>query len=69
MNDNAIIWCIVASFLAGALFSFIIVATTHHHYYEVIKTNIGEFIIHDGKIYTVYEMERSAKGDLQVGIR
>ena len=36
---------------------------------EVVKTDAGEFIIHDGKIYSVYEMERSSKGELQVGVK
>jgi len=46
MKDNAIIWCLVASFVAGALAGFVAVATMHRHYHEVIKTSIGEFIIH-----------------------
>jgi hypothetical protein len=64
MKDNAIIWCLVASFLAGGLVGFITVATMHRHYHEVIKTSIGEFIIHDGKIYSVYEMERNVRGEM-----
>jgi hypothetical protein len=64
MKDSAIIWCLVASFLAGGLVGFVAVATMHRHYHEVIKTSIGEFIIHDGKIYSVYEMERNIKGEM-----
>jgi hypothetical protein len=64
MKDSAIIWCLVASFLAGGLVGFIAVATMHRHYHEVIKTSIGEFIIYDGKIYSVYEMERNIKGEM-----
>ena len=64
MKDSAIIWCLVASFVAGGLVGFITVATMHRHYHEVIKTSIGEFIIHDGKIYSVYEMERNIKGEM-----
>jgi hypothetical protein len=64
MKDNAIIWCLVASFVAGGLVGFITVATMHRHYHEVIKTSIGEFIIYDGKIYSVYEMERNIKGEM-----
>jgi hypothetical protein len=64
MKDNAIIWCLVASFVAGALVGFVAVATMHRHYHEVIKTSIGEFIIHDGKIYSVYEMERNVRGEM-----
>ena len=64
MKDSAIIWCLVASFVAGGLVGFVAVATMHRHYHEVIKTNIGEFIIHDGKIFTVYEMQRNINGDM-----
>ena len=64
MKDSAIIWCLVASFVAGGLVGFVAVATMHRHYHEVIKTNIGEFIIHDGKIFTVYEMQRNVAGDV-----
>ena len=64
MKDSAIIWCLVASFLAGGLVGFVAVETMHRHYHEVIKTSIGEFIIHDGKIYSVYEMERNIKGEM-----
>ena len=64
--DHALL---LAALAVGILIGSCFHAVTHRHYQEVIRTNIGEFIIHDGKIYTVYEMERSAKGDLQVGIR
>ena len=36
---------------------------------KVIKTDIGDFIIDGNKIYSVYQMERSVKGELQVGIK
>ena len=64
MKDNVIIWCLVASFLAGGLVGFITVATMHRHYHEIIKTSIGEIILKDGKLYTVYEMQRTANGDM-----
>jgi hypothetical protein len=37
--------------------------------HTIIKTNIGEFFLKDGKMYAVYEMERNVKGELQVGIK
>jgi hypothetical protein len=55
---------LIASFVAGGLVGFVAVATMHRHYHEVIKTSIGEFIIHDGKIFTVYEMQRNVAGDM-----
>ena len=61
---NDLIWFSICSFLAGALLCFLIIAVTHRHHYEVIKTNIGEFILKDGKIFTVYEMQRNVAGDM-----
>jgi hypothetical protein len=61
---NDLIWVAICSFFIGALVGFIAVATMHRHYHEVIKTSIGEFIIHDGKIYSVYEMERNVRGEM-----
>jgi hypothetical protein len=34
----------------------------HHH--EIIKTNIGEFILRDGKLYGVYELTRDVQGNM-----
>ena len=56
-------------FVLGAVLVGFWVNYSHANYKEVVKTNIGEFIISGGKIFTVYEMERSAKGDLQVGVK
>jgi hypothetical protein len=50
--------------LIGALLCFITIAATHRHHYEIIKTNIGEFVLRDGKIFTVYEMQRNVAGDM-----
>jgi hypothetical protein len=61
---NDLIWVAICSFFIGALLCFLIIAATHRHHYEVIKTTIGEFIIHDGKIYSVYEMERNVRGEM-----
>lgn len=57
------------AFLLGVLL------TLSYHYVsikdckKVIKTDIGDFIIDGNKIYSVYQMERSVKGELQVGIK
>lgn len=61
---NDLIWVAICSFFIGALVGFITVAIMHRHYHEVIKTNIGEFIIDYGKIYSVYEMERNIRGEM-----
>ena len=59
--DNALL---LAAFACGMLMGAGIHAFTHRHYHEVIKTNIGEFILKDGKIFTVYEMQRNINGDM-----
>jgi hypothetical protein len=55
---------LLAALAVGILIGSGIHAFTHRHYQEVIKTTIGEFIIHDGKIYSVYEMQRNVAGDM-----
>ena len=55
---------LLAALAVGILIGSGVHAFTHRHYQEVIKTTIGEFIIHDSKIYSVYEMERNVKGDM-----
>lgn len=57
---------LLAALAVGILIGSGIHAFTHRHYQEVIKTTIGEFIIHDGKIYSVYEMQRNVAGDMVV---
>jgi hypothetical protein len=60
---------LLAALAVGILIGGGVHAFTHRHYQEVIKTTIGEFIIHDGKIYSVYEMERNVRGEIQAGAR
>jgi hypothetical protein len=66
---NDMIYAAIVAFCLGVLITVIIDSTLYRHFYEVIKVTTGEFIIHDGKMYAVYEMERNVKGELQVGIR
>jgi len=63
MKDE-LLWIAVGAFLIGAIASTLTIYATHRHYYEITKTTIGEFIIHDGRIYSVYEMERNIKGEM-----
>jgi hypothetical protein len=55
---------LLAALAVGILIGSGVHAFIHRHYQEVIKTTIGEFIIHDGKIYSVYEMQRNVAGDM-----
>lgn len=34
------------------------------HRHTIIKTNIGEFILRDGKLYGVYELSRDNQGNM-----
>lgn len=61
---NDLIWVAICSFLIGALLCFITIAATHRHHYEIIKTNIGEFVLRDGKLYGVYELSRDLQGNM-----
>ena len=67
MKDN--VMSLIIAFCLGALVTLGIYVSSHRHYYEVIKVTTGEFIIHDGKMYAVYEMERNVKNELQVEIK
>jgi hypothetical protein len=60
MKDEIFIWVAVAIFLAGTL----TVCALHRHYHEIIKTNIGEFMLRDGKMYGVYELTRDVQGNM-----
>ena len=54
--------------LAGVIFGVVITSSIntvmHENHHEIIKTSIGEIILRDGKVYTVYEMQRTANGDM-----
>ena len=64
MKDEAMIWIAVAIFVAGTLAGTLTVCTLHRQYHEIIKTNIGEFMLRDGKLYGVYELSRDNQGNM-----
>ena len=63
MKDE-LLYIAIGAFLIGAVASTLTIYATHRQYQNIIKTNIGEFIIHDGRIYSVYEMERNIRGEM-----
>jgi hypothetical protein len=63
MKDE-LLWIAVGAFLIGAIASTLTIYATHRHYHEIIKTNIGEFMLRDGKVYGVYEMTRDVQGNM-----
>ena len=66
MNNNEVLWLVLAAFLAGFIATSAINSVMHRNYYEVTKTNIGEFILRDGKVYGIYEIQRNTNGDMVV---
>ena len=57
-NYKHVIAVALVGFIIGAVVSIVVYPMTHKGYHEVLKTNIGEFILRECKIYTVYEMQR-----------
>lgn len=51
-------------FMTGFAVSSVFDYTMNRHKQEIVKTNIGEFILRDGKIFSVYEMQRNVNGDM-----
>lgn len=64
MKDELLIWIAIAIFVAGTLAGTLTVCAVHRHYHEIIKTNIGEFMLRDGKMYGVYELSRDNQGNM-----
>lgn len=54
----------LAGFILGVVITSSINTVMHKNHYEIIKTSIGEIILRDGKVYTVYEMQRTATGEM-----
>ena len=51
-------------FMMGFAVSSVFDYTMNRHKQDIVKTNIGEFILRDGKIFSVYEMQRNVNGDM-----
>jgi len=65
MKDEHVIYLVGAvGFLLGIVLTVIASSMSHKNYHEVIKTSIGDIILKEGKVYTVYEMQRTANGDM-----
>ena len=63
MKDE-LLWIAVGAFLIGAIASTLTIYATHRQYQNIIKTNIGEFMLRDNKVYGVYEMTRDVQGNM-----
>jgi hypothetical protein len=63
MKDE-LIYIALGAFLIGVIASTLTIYATHRHYQNIVKTNIGEFMLRDGKVYGVYEMTRDVQGNM-----
>jgi hypothetical protein len=64
MKDDALVLIAVATFVGGILIGTLAGFGYHRHHHEIIKTNIGEFILREGKLYGVYELSRDNQGNM-----
>lgn len=55
---------VLAGFILGVVLTLSVYGVTHKDYHQIIKTSIGEIILKDGKLFTVYEMTRTASGEM-----
>ena len=63
MKDE-LLYIAIGAFLIGVVASTLTIYATHRQYQNIIKTNIGEFMLRDGKVYGVYEMTRDVQGNM-----
>jgi len=66
MKNNEVLWIVLGAFLAGFVSTSAVNSIVHRNYYEITKTNIGEFILKEGKVYGIYEIQRNVNGDMVV---
>ncbi len=66
MKDDALVLIAVATFVGGIIVGTLAGFGYHRHHHEIIKTNIGEFILREGKLYGVYELSRDNQGNMVV---
>lgn len=64
MKDDALVLIAVATFVGGILVGTLAGFGYYRHHHEIIKTNIGEFILREGKLYGVYELSRDNQGNM-----
>ena len=65
MKTN-IVAIVLVAFCVGCFVALSGFTALHRGYYQVTKTNIGEFILRDGKVYGIYEIQRNTNGDMVV---
>jgi hypothetical protein len=64
MKDEYLGWVSAGLLLIALVISLVTNYVDNKHKQTIIKTNIGEFMLRDGKMYGVYEMTRDVQGNM-----
>ncbi len=64
MKDEYLGWMSAGLLLIALVISLVTSYADNRHKQTIIKTNIGEFMLRDGKVYGVYEMTRDVQGNM-----
>jgi hypothetical protein len=64
MKDEYLGWLSTGLLLIALVISLVTNYVDNKHKQTIIKTNIGEFMLRDGKMYGVYELTRDVQGNM-----
>jgi uncharacterized membrane protein len=64
MKDEYKGWAVAVLLLIALLIAQVTNYVDNKHKQTIIKTNIGEFMLRDGKMYGVYELSRDNQGNM-----
>ena len=64
MKDEYKGWVVAGLLLIALLIAQVTNYVDNKHKQTIIKTNIGEFILREGKLYGVYELSRDNQGNM-----
>ena len=64
MKDEYKGWVVAGLLLIALLIAQVTNYVDNKHKQTIIKTNIGEFILREGKLYGVYELTRDVQGNM-----
>jgi hypothetical protein len=64
MKDEYKGWVVAVIFAVCYIIMQVTNYVDNKHKQTIIKTNIGEFMLRDGKMYGVYELTRDVQGNM-----
>ena len=64
MKDEYKGWAVAGLLLIALLIAQVTNYVDNKHKQTIINTNIGEFMLRDGKMYGVYELTRDVQGNM-----